>query len=233
MNDVRWRFRMPTSDTEWRQFAWRLSALAADPRDHRTFVAKEGQVRFEAVAEAALRQLQKEQAFLMKFARARRPDLVQKKKQGIFRHTCGGLHFVQGAVRAAGQYPNLRGRVQAQLELTRFRWSAERRIYRRLADLQPKYRPVLLVQELKFYGHLLETMALAVNWKIIPATDDLKAEMRMVAGDLLDTIQALEPIYGRLDGVRNVTPQTYYDLIGDACHAIRGLREALVAFYDG
>ena len=231
LDDAAWRFAVPTDPRSWREIAWILSALASHPPKDGRLVTKSGPVSLQAAATAALVQLEKEQGFLVQPMRLRRPDAVQKRRQGIYGHNCGGLHFVQAVTRAGGLFPSLHARIRRQLDAVRFRWAAERRLYRRLADQKPKYRAVLLVQELKFYGHVLETMALAVKWGVATADEPLRREMRMVTADLLDTIQALEPFYGRLDRIREATPQTYYDLVGDGCHALRGLRESLVAFF--
>ncbi len=231
MDDAMWTFNRPRSGRDWHNFGWLASVIAIHPPPDGRIQTHNGPVAVQELATEALTQLEREQAFLVPFKKRGRPDLVVKQKQGIYAHTCGGLHFVQGTVRLAGPYPELRTRIKTQLDLVRFRWAAERRLYRRLADLKPNYRPLLLVQELKFYGHLIETMALAVKWDLIDADPALKEEMKLVAGDLLDTLAALEPLYARLDSIRDVTPQFYYDLIGDGCHAIRGMREGLVAFY--
>ena len=231
LDDAAWTFSIPSDKAGWHEVAWALSAFAAHPPERGPLKTQLGPVSLEAAAVAALGRLEREQAFLAEPMRLRRPDAVQKRRQGIYGHNCGGLHFVQAVTRAAGLFPSLHTRIQRQLAAVRFRWAAERRLYRRLANEKPKYRPLLLIQELKFYGHVLETMALAVKWGVITADGALRREMRMVAADLLDTIRALEPLYGRLDRIRETTPQTYYDLVGDGCHAVRGLRESLVAFF--
>ena len=229
--DAMWLYSPARSERDWQNASWWMSLMAALPPEDGRVLSRTGPVSLRRIATDAIEQLAKDQAFLNELAAAGRPDLVQKRRQGIYRHSCGGLHYVQAAVRLAGRYGELLPKMRHQLQLTRFRWAAERRIYRRMMNLKPKYLPLLLIQELKFYGHVLETMALAVRWNLIRPDDALKAEMHLVAGDLLRTIKALEPFYQSLDNIRTATPQSYYDLIGDGCHAIRGLRESLVAFY--
>ena len=231
LDDAAFQFEVPQDNRGWQNVAWALSALATHPAKDQQIQTQSGPISLETAAQAAVARLEQAQTFLVKPMQLGRPDVVQKRKQGIYAHTCGGLHFVQAAVRSGGHFPQLHARLRKQLDLVRFRWAAERRIYRQLMDLRPRYRNLLLVQELKFYGHLLETMALAVKWKLLAPDQALKLEMRQVAGDLLDTIRALEPHYAVQDAVRDATPQLYYDLIGDGCHAIRGLRESLVAFF--
>ncbi|MEL7372006.1 MAG: hypothetical protein AAFN74_23985, partial [Myxococcota bacterium] len=231
IEDATRTLRRPASNKDWHKISWLLSALAQHPPQTGRLMTMMGPLDFKALSFTALQRLQRDQEFLVPMFRQRRPDLVQKRRQAIYQHSCGGLHFIQAVGHAAGLYPDLQDEVRTQLDLLRFRWEAERRLYRQLADLKPRYRPILLVQELKFYGHVLETMSMAVERGIIQADEALKAQMKAVAGDVLDTIQALKPNYHRLDSIRNSSPQTYYDLIGDGCHALRGLRESLVAFY--
>ncbi len=231
VDDLVWLFEVPRDELGWHNVAWALSVLAAKPPADRMIPTRAGRLSLEALASRALQRLEQEQGFLTKPMKRRRPDVVRKRRQGIYTHTCGGLHFVQAVARVGGHFPSLQGRVLQQLDAVRFRWAAERRIYRQLADMKPRYRGVLLVQELKFYGHQLETLALAAKWGLVKVDPDLRLEMRMVAADLLDTIRALVPLYGRLDRIREATPQIYYDLVGDGSHALRGLREGLVAFF--
>ena len=75
---------------------------------------------------------------------------VEKRKQGIFAHTCGGLHFVQAVARwvLTGGGDAERARLRRQLDLVLFRWDAERRIYARMIAAEPRYRVLLLVQAL-------------------------------------------------------------------------------------
>jgi len=180
-----------------------------------------------------VQRLESDQAFLLgPFSRGR-PDKVQKRKQGIYGHTCGGLHFIQAAVQGAGRTkdPGELLRARKQLELLDFRWDAERRIYREMIRTQPKYRFLLLVQEMKFHGHVLETMAMAHEWGVLHATPATRAQARKVAADLVDAVRELEPMYASQAKLKKSVPQSYLDLIGDGCHAIRGLRQTLVAFF--
>jgi hypothetical protein len=233
VDDAAWAFTMPTTDADWHQFAWSLDLFLAVYGPTGTVETHAGPVQVSLLIQQGLQKLENEQGFLLAPMRAGRPDLVQKRKQDIYGHTCGGLHFVQGAVHGAAlsQEPGLMFRAGKQLELVDFRWDAERRIYREMIRTQPKYRFLLLVQELKFHGHVLETMALAHQWGALKADDATRTQARKVAADLVDTVAELAPMYRAQVGLKESAPQTYYDLIGDGCHAIRGLRQALVAFY--
>jgi hypothetical protein len=232
VEDAAWKFEEPTDDAAWRRFAWSdsawLDALADDGRVR----TQRGELELDALNARALAQLEKEQAFLEGPAASGRPDLVEKRKQGIFAHTCGGMHFIQAVTKWASrkQEPALRARVLHQLELLLFRWEAERRIYRRMIEQEPRYKVLLEIQQLKFYGHTLETLGLAARWGL-RLDASAEPQVRALAADLLDTVRALEPTYGRAAQLFASSPQSYYDLIGDGCHAVRGLREARLAFF--
>jgi hypothetical protein len=220
------RAESPTLPKDWLEYAWTLSAVLAgnlkppkSPRD--------------VIAIQALSYLEGQQAFLTDLMERGQPERVQKRKQLIYAHTCGGLHFVQAAVRgaAATKDPKHIARARVQLETILFRWEAERRIYRDYRRRAPQYRVLLLTQELKFYGHVVETLALANRWGVFEATEANRRRVTAVIRDLITTIDLLAGAYGNLDKVRKAKEQTYLDLIGDGCHAIRGLRVALVAFF--
>ena len=161
------------------------------------------------------------------------PDKVVKKKQLIYAHTCGGLHMIQAALFGAAllKDPKVITRAQTQLETILFRWKAERSIYRNMKRQYPMYSLLLQAQELKFYGHLLETLSLSQRLGIYPINDNSRAIVKGIIQDLVSTIDDLAVNYLDLESVKSAKKQVYYDLIGDGCHAIRGLRESLVAFF--
>lgn len=254
-------FRFPEDEVDARDYAWSataalLGAARRHPGDTGAAVVRPGSdspprstapegergrraAREDAgaltvadVAERTMAELEKAQDFLEAPMRAGRPDRVEKRRQGIYAHSCGGLHLVQAAVLGAAltRDPALLARARHQLDLVFFRWNAERRIYRMAEAQQPGYRWVLLIQELKFHGHALETMALARDWGVLAADGATKQKIRRITGDLVDTVRALAPAYTKARAAPGTADQTYYDLIGDGCHAIRGLRRALVAF---
>jgi hypothetical protein len=234
LEDAEYAFHVPADEAGYRDFAWSVSAFMMGEKRGR-ITAETGTIALSKLAEITMSELEKEQGFIGDLMRAGHPERLEKRKQGIYAHTCGGLHFVQAAVLAAmvTKDPALIERARHQLQIVLFRWEAERTIYARALQQEPKYRLVLLVQELKFYGHVLETFGLASAWGVITPDDATRKKLRAITGDLVNTVQALEPAYGQLKEIRAASGQTYYDLIGDGCHAIRGLRKALVAVFAG
>ncbi len=233
VDDAAWALVIPRTQKEWQRFAWSLSLFMQAYGKQGSIKTQSGNFTVSGLVDRIVFKLEKEQAFLLPAMSEGRPDLVQKRKQGIFAHTCGGLHFVQTAVAGAGRVGNPATMIRAEKQMTAvdFRWDAERRVYREMIRTQPKYRLLLLVQELKFHGHVLETMAQAHEWGVRPADDATRAQARRVAADLIDAIRELTPMYNAQAKLKESVPQSYYDLIGDGCHAIRGLRQTLVAFF--
>jgi hypothetical protein len=217
-------FVPPVAEPDWRNFAWTLDAFIR---------AESESVKLRELALRAIHRVEEEQAFLLPALETNRPDRVEKRKQGIYGHACGGMHLIQAAIQAAKYVddPNATKTVQKQLAILLFRWDAERRIYRDYIAKNPDFAPLLLIQELKFHGHLLETLAFAKEAGLIEAGPEMQKEVGWIAGDLLNTLDQLEPVYAKSKELLKVRPQSYYDLIGDGCHAIRGLRRSLMAFF--
>lgn len=225
---------MPTDDQGWHDFAWTAAALLLGQREWPELFAKSpAKLDAKALARGMLDYAKAQQAFLEPLRAANKPELLEKKKQFIYSHHCGGLHVIQAAMTAAAVLGDAAAKKVAaeQLELVRFRYRAERRIYAESMEKMPEYELLLLVQELKFYGHVLETLALAHRQGLLASTPALRAEVAAIVQDLFQTLRKLGPQYGQLSKIRQVREQTYLDMIGDGCHAIRGLREASVAFF--
>ncbi len=232
LNDS-WRYlSQPDQENDWKNHAWTLSSFLVANRAMPSAFSKRHKT-LKTISARTLDELSVRQAFLAKRMKANEPEKVEKRKQGIYGHTCGGLHFVQAAVMSAAYLntPEAQKKIQKQLQITLFRWEAERRIYQSVLKAQPRYKWLILVQELKFYGHVLETFALAHQWGVLKSNEDLKTKLGQVAHDLGKTVAALKPAYQKQESIRDTTNQTYLDMIGDGCHAIRGLEGVLVAFF--
>ncbi|MBI2377527.1 MAG: hypothetical protein HYV07_26230 [Deltaproteobacteria bacterium] len=221
---------VPVDEGEWRQAAWTVSLLlqAREPT-FRIGADANKPATVKDLGLAAIFQLESQQRFLEDLMAAGHPEKVEKKKQGIFGHPCGGMHLIQAAVLAAAKLgdPALVARAQRQLDVMLFRYSAEKAIYEDAFRRAPEYALVLKIQELKFYGHMLETLALAAKWGVLPVTPELRASAMELTRQVVLTVAQLEPAYKDLDTIRRKQKQSYLDLIGDGCHAIRGLREVL------
>ncbi|MCC7385997.1 MAG: hypothetical protein IT384_29380 [Deltaproteobacteria bacterium] len=236
VDDAYAQLTIPATDAAWQDFAWTLRAmLMAYSADAPATGAKASarQKRLVEASLSALAHLEQEQSFIGVLMDAGQPERLEKRKQGIYAHTCGGLHFIEAGLRAAAFLgtPEAKARAKRQIDVLVFRWRAEREIYRRSIAQAPQYKLILLVQELKFYGHTLEALALARELGLTDRSPDEILRAGRVAADLIRVITVLSDAYAKLDQVRAEREQTYLDLIGDGCHAIHGLRESVVAFF--
>ena len=234
ITDMRASVREPQTDAQWHDAAWWLTALELDQTAQSTELP-----RWRA---AALARLEADDAVLA--AQAADPfhpsapmGAAKRGKTHIYGHPCGGLHFVQAVLRAASASGSteFRARASRQVRLLLRRHEAERALYAEMLRTHPAAKLVVSGQQLKFFGHLLETLALADELGVLRDDAGLQgavtAARRTVAGDLLATLAALqtERAYERLPELAVDKPQLHLDLIGDGCHAIAGLRRTLPA----
>jgi hypothetical protein len=208
--------------------AWALDALGHVLPPGATFRNGAGEtVRFDAVMDEALATLERAQAELAEGMKAGRPE-VPKRKQGIYTHPCGGLHFFQ-AVAGWARHPAVRkawgGRLEAQVDVLLYRLGSEARQYEAALAASPGHRLELLSQSLKFYGHFLETLGRyrkETGWRPSPKQQQTVARARQwleATVRRLGEAQAFE----RMPALAQERPQLYWDLLGDACHAAHGL----------
>ncbi|MCK6529999.1 hypothetical protein L6R50_21400 [Myxococcota bacterium] len=184
-------------------------------------------VRLGEVAAAMLQMLEDSTRFLAE-ARGRGEDRIQKRRQGIFGFTCGGAHLFQGvAACAAAGYPGpeARARVAEQASLYLWRAGVEVPLYAESIAKAPKLAPLLINQEVKFLGHMLEGLGNAEREGVWSPTAE---EAEVLAGArrrLLRAALRLEEtgVYAQLAGIRAGNEQFYLDLVGDSCHAVRAL----------
>jgi hypothetical protein len=223
-------------DAGWHQAAWTLHSLAllhernAPPGDKLPLWIEPALDRLERDHALADGQIDSRRAFEPGAAlRA-----AKEKKSHIYGHSCGGLHLVQAVFAAVARAGNgeQRSRVRKQLGVLLYRYEAERAAYAALLAEHPEHGLSIRVQQLKFFGHLLETLGLARELALYDPKSEggarIERVMRQAATDVLDTFDALEGggVYHRLSELRREREQTYLDLIGDGCHAIRGLERA-------
>lgn len=150
----------------------------------------------------------------------------EKKKQGIFKYTCGGMHLIQALA-----YAHARGfgteqskQVLAeQVALLYYRFPIELSIYDKLMKQHTDYKIQLLVQRLKFVGHFIETSA---KLEILGFTKPT-AEMRSVQKGALQQLALITEALRKEGLIQKPqsagTKQLYLDLIGDAAHAVYGI----------
>lgn len=242
VDDLRAVAAMPKDDAEWHHGAWLLSALVASDRVLGEKAPKAGVSTLE-LTRAALTQLEKDQRIVTEFSgdpatafeEGSPLRAAKTKKTGIYGHSCGGLHLVQALVDAvaAAKDADLASRLRRQLGILIFRYEAERATLARLLAAHPDQGLLLRTQQLKFFGHLVETLAEARAKGVYdPKTEGGKKldwALLSAAADVVDVTAQLDRggVYARLDDVRKQRAQTALDLVGDGCHAVRGLRRLL------
>lgn len=218
----------------WRDVGWTLSLFAATQKPGTTWKTSDGQtISLDQVFDDALTELELETAELKKGLDSHQPQ-VDKRKQGVYAHSCGGLHFVQGVL-AWARHPAVKkkwgARLDAQIAIHFYRLESERRQYdaawQQALTSMPQFKLPVLVQMVKFYGHWLETVAHFrddFGWK---PNDAQKQDLNRAKAFLDIAVRALEEqkAFEQMDQLKKTQKQVYLDLIGDSCHAAHGLEE--------
>lgn len=217
---------VPASDDYWRDAAWTLDLFSQTGKPGSQIATELGPVSLDTVMNDALTALEKNQADLAEGLDKGLPE-VPKRKQGIYAHPCGGLHFIQ-AVFGWSRFPEVKKkwgpRLDKQIAVLFYRLESERRQYDAALQQAPQFKLQILTQEVKFYGHFLETLGRLKNetgWK--PNKEQQLSINRAKA--LLDAaVTGLEGIkaFQTMDAIKQSNPQVHLDLIGDACHAANG-----------
>jgi|GEM_PF-881686 len=208
--------------------AWVLDALSLALAPGATFLDGSGApVHIDSVMGDALATLEAAQTELRAGMKAGRAQ-VPKRKQGIYAHPCGGLHYFQ-AVAGWARHPTVRKawrqRLDAQVDVLLYRLDSEGRQYEAaLASVPAEYRLPLLVQMLKFQGHLLETLGRYrddTGWQPTKAQRQTVERARTA---LESTVRRLDSAgaFDDLPALAARQPQLALDLVGDTCHAAHG-----------
>jgi hypothetical protein len=210
---------------------WGLSGLASwAPRDLEWTSWEGTPMSMDDLARLIVHILHSESGFMQQAMLAGQD--FQKRGQGIFQYTCGGAHLLQGATHVVARGfggPQEREKLQAQGRLLYYRFPRELKIYEQAMADYPKRRLVLLVQQLKFAGHWLESahkMAIAGLYEP-DASEQL--QLAQAVGVVVDTVRELKAL-GAMDNLEELhqkNAQLYLDIVGDSSHAIRGLELAL------
>ncbi len=220
-----WRFE-PPSDEGWEHESWTLTALAFAHRDNRKaeFTNYKGQ-RFDGreLAKRSAAHLNREMEFIENARDSGQP--LRKEREGVHAHPCGGLHLASTPAMWMTE-PDLRDALVSAMERAAstlaWRVEAEHEVYQQTRESFPSHDIMISAQEMKFYGHWLETMA---DLRDAGIDVDREAVDKGIAF-LVQAVERLDQIgtFRRMEDVRERRVQTYRDLIGDAAHALRGLR---------
>lgn len=221
---------VPSNAAYWQDVGWTLSLLASNKPGTTWKTADGTTISLDVVFDDAMTQLERETDELGKGLDQHLPR-VDKKKQGLYAHPCGGLHFVQGVLSWA-THPEVKKkwaeRIDRQVLIHFYRLESERvqydEAYQHTLTAMPQFKLPVLVQMVKFYGHWLETVGhfRDFGWKPNAAQ---QLEINKAKAYLDVAVRALEEdhAFERMAEIKKSQPQVYLDLIGDSCHAAHGL----------
>jgi hypothetical protein len=235
--------KVPNDAADFHQVAWELSALALDEKLQPAVAEKAPGPQLVEVTELCLARLERDQRVVAEYTGPLERafddgtplNRAKRDKTGIYGHTCGGLHLVQAVASsvALSKDEALKKRFRKQLGVLLYRYELERAAYASLLLRHPAQGLIVRIQQQKFFGHLVETLTLARSLGLVDETTEggkrIDTVIRRASGDVATVVGELEGggVYQRLDAVKKKREQSYLDLIGDGCHAIRGLRRAL------
>lgn len=225
----------PKVDEYWRDAGWTLDLLATTLKPGPTawFVNGAGErVDFNAVMEDALSALERHDGDLLA-AMEKNVAQVPKRKQGIYSHHCGGLHFAQAIFHWA-RFPDVRkkwgSRIDRQVKLLFWRLNSEQPQYdamlQQVLNLpDPTYKLMVLTQLVKFHGHLLETLGRIQANKVYTFDKQQKLMIEKVKALLDHAVTGLKEAkaFDNMERFKTSQKQLYLDLVGDSCHAAHGL----------
>ncbi|MDP2312070.1 MAG: hypothetical protein Q8P41_04135 [Pseudomonadota bacterium] len=207
---------------------WGLQALAQwAPPGELQWIAEDGTpMDLDFLASFTVAVLTKESGFL--FEAMQRGQGFTRQGQPLFSYSCGGAHLLQGASYAVARgygTPKDRKAIEAQVPLMFYRLPIELAVYDDALKQNPKHKIRLLVQRMKFLGHFLETMGKMEAMGLYVPDEKQAQALEGAAQNLVLTVEALTKAgtFDNMETLRTKDEQLFLDVIGDACHAVRGL----------
>ena len=181
-------------------------------------------VDFDAVVDDALRLMEQASAPL---AQAMRDNRAESTRAPVHGFTCGGAHMLYALLTAAqtgfaGTQRHDRIRVQSDVMLWRLRADIAliERFYKERAA-QPGAYWFELDAKVKLLGHGEECLAFAVRRGVVKLSDPQQKQRR-------EAVLALKKLIADMEGknvadARAINKELFRQLVGDTCHARRGL----------
>ncbi len=217
--------------------AWRFFLLyGRRPKNNQAWAWMNGkgeQVVFIRQVLRMMKYLDKNTSFL-RIMKSRGVKVIPKlklRRQHIYGESCGGFHLIQAAARWMS-HPSLKKRLtpllHAQIELMYYRLGGEVRLYTQLFKKYQKhaaYRFIILLQQLKFLGHFLETIADLYHWGLHTPTKKQRKQIRDAVRLTVVTVMLLSRLgwFERLEQLKARSHQLYLDLLGDSAHTTHAL----------
>ena len=207
------------------ELSWVVSVLCNEfPPDKDRFKTLGGEE--VVVSEVVARHLKEtELAYADTFAVMKREKLYDK---GALHSTaCNGLHLLYGlveAIRFGYRNDDLKSRVERIIEATLFRARVEPVLIDR--GMPGSGEAVRLNREaakFTFFGHLIEVLGYVHRYRVLEFGEGLGGVLAQLRGELAKLTESLTTAYD-LDRLQKDVPQAYKLILGDACHAYRGIR---------
>lgn len=140
---------------------------------------------------------------------------------------CNGAHLVYGlvdALRYGYRGSSLPERFDRLLRATIFRLQLEQRLVdATLRSADPMTRLNADAIKLSFLGHLIEDIGYGISCGVVKLDDKQAAQVARARVQLGEVVERIGGEHD-LDRLRAEVPNAYSVLLGDACHALRGIR---------
>lgn len=171
------------------------------------------------------------QSNFLRILQRRGVEIIPKQKQHIYKEACGGFHLLQSALRWMG-HPQLRRHTQSALKehinIIFYRMDGEVKLYLSMFkkyQKNPAYRFIVLLQQLKFLGHALETLTHLHEWGLFTPTPKQRKIIHSKLRLLLITVVLIKRLgfFKGINILKQKAYQFYLDLLGDSAHALHAL----------
>jgi len=232
--DAKWRFEYAPEDQlnpfkDANETPWTAQAICQTAHEgENTFVTHEGHtVDMRVMTEQMVSQLERESRFLDDIRQAGETT-YEKRRQGIFRYTCGGTHLFMGAdacVAAGFGTPDLSARLAYQMDLLFWRMVREIEAVNAALTEAPNMAPLFVEQRVKYLGHFLEAEAKAeLNGTFVP-TAEHRQQLVFAETAMYTSVKQLQDmgVFDRLDSFKENQYEYYLFTAGDACHALHAM----------
>ncbi|MBT3221336.1 MAG: hypothetical protein HN348_19815 [Proteobacteria bacterium] len=218
----------PQTADDWLKSAWTLRALSLSlPPGRDKWQTNSGeQISLFEELDRGLAYLEHQHSFAEQRLGSDEEGL-EKHRQYIYAHSCGGLHLFTAAL-AHLVHPEARAlygeRAERQVDILAWRLAEEHNLYGAIAPGREGGAAVLVtIQRLKVFGHSLEALSDLTLGGAIRPRPELLSDLRAWTIDAILDLQTGR-VYDAMPKLRESQPQSFLDLLGDTSHAVRGLR---------
>lgn len=207
------------------ELSWTVSVLThVFPPDHDRFVDARGEtVVVSQLVERHLRET--EAAYAATFAAMEGRGLY--KRGALHAKACNGTHLLYGLIDALAngyRVDDLRARVERLIAATLFRAKVEPLLIdKSLPGDLPMVRLNADAAKFTFFGHVIEDLGQARRRGVFQPTPEQAEVVERCRSELAKLVERMTGEHD-LDALRAEVPNAYRVVLGDACHALRGIR---------